>query len=125
VEPHLAAGSSIGTFTRVSGCGVGTCSTTRPTSARLARHHGFAVVPGEHPIIPVLLGDAAVAGQLADRLLANGVFVTAFSYPVVPRGSARIRTQMSAAHSRADLDEAIRAFAEARAELGLAMIPAG
>jgi len=83
------------------------------------------VVPGEHPIIPVLLGDAAVAGQLADRLLANGVFVTAFSCPVVPRGSARIRTQMSAAHSRADLDEAIRAFTEARAELGLAMSPAG
>ncbi len=79
---------------------------------------GFDVVPGEHPIIPVMLGDAAVAGRLADRLLTKGVFVTAFSYPVVPQGSARIRTQMSAAHSRADLEQAVAAFVEARAELG-------
>ncbi|HET8662114.1 MAG TPA: glycine C-acetyltransferase [Micromonosporaceae bacterium] len=81
---------------------------------------GFTVLPGEHPIIPVMVGDAAAAGQLADRLLGKGVYVTAFSYPVVPRGSARIRTQMSAAHTRADLEQAATAFAEARDELGLA-----
>jgi glycine C-acetyltransferase len=86
---------------------------------------GFTVLPGEHPIIPVMLGDATAAGQLADRLLDKGVYVTAFSYPVVPQGSARIRTQMSAAHSRADLEQAATAFAEARAELGLAAIPMG
>jgi glycine C-acetyltransferase len=80
---------------------------------------GFTVLPGEHPIIPVMLGDATVAGQLADRLLDKGVYVTAFSYPVVPQGSARIRTQMSAAHTRADLEQAAVAFAEARAELGV------
>jgi glycine C-acetyltransferase len=80
---------------------------------------GFTLLPGEHPIIPVMLGDAAVAGQLADRLLDKGVYVTAFSYPVVPRGAARIRTQMSAAHTRDDLERAALAFAEARAEIGL------
>jgi glycine C-acetyltransferase len=82
---------------------------------------GFDVLPGEHPIIPVMLGDAALAGRLADRLMAKGVYVTAFSYPVVPVGKARIRTQMSAAHSRVDLEQASRAFAEARAELDLAV----
>jgi glycine C-acetyltransferase len=79
---------------------------------------GFTVLPGEHPIIPVMIGHAALAGRLADRLLDRGVYVTAFSYPVVPQGSARIRTQMSAAHTRADLEQAALAFAEARAELG-------
>jgi glycine C-acetyltransferase len=79
---------------------------------------GFRLPPGEHPIIPVMLGDAAVATELADRLLDKGVYVTAFSYPVVPREQARIRTQMSAAHTRADLEQAVRAFTEARAELG-------
>ncbi len=80
---------------------------------------GFTVLPGEHPIIPVMLGDAAVAAQLADRLLGKGVYVTAFSYPVVPHGSARIRTQMSAGHTRADLELAASAFAEARAEMAV------
>ena len=82
---------------------------------------GYTLLPGEHPIIPVMIGDAAVAAQLADRLLDKGVYVTAFSYPVVPRDGARIRTQISAAHTRADLDRAVAAFAEARAELGLAI----
>jgi glycine C-acetyltransferase len=68
-------------------------------------------VPGEHPIIPVMLGDAVLAGQMAEDLLAQGVYVVGFSYPVVPKGEARIRTQMSAAHSRDDLDAAIAAFA--------------
>jgi glycine C-acetyltransferase len=79
---------------------------------------GFTLLPGEHPIIPVMLGEAAVAAELAERLLAKGVYVTAFSYPVVPQGRARIRTQMSAAHSEADLERAALAFAEARKELG-------
>ncbi len=78
---------------------------------------GFEVLPGEHPIIPIMIGDAALAGRLAERLLGKGVYVTAFSYPVVPLGTARIRTQMSAAHRRDDLDRAAQAFAEARAEV--------
>jgi glycine C-acetyltransferase len=76
---------------------------------------GFDLLPGEHPIIPVMVGDAALAGRLADRLLDKGVYVIAFSYPVVPLGKARIRTQMSAAHSRDDLEQAALAFAAARA----------
>jgi glycine C-acetyltransferase len=80
---------------------------------------GFTLLPGEHPIIPVMIGDAVAAGRLADRLLAKGVHVTAFSYPVVPHGKARIRTQMSAAHTHADLDRAVVAFEQARDEVGL------
>ncbi|MCB9228683.1 MAG: glycine C-acetyltransferase [Deltaproteobacteria bacterium] len=71
---------------------------------------GFKLVPGEHPIIPVMLGDAALAKNFADELLAEGVYVIGFSYPVVPRGEARIRTQMSAAHSKEDLERSIDAF---------------
>jgi glycine C-acetyltransferase len=82
---------------------------------------GFSVLPGDHPIIPVMLGDATTAGRLADRLLEKGIYVTAFSYPVVPRDRARIRTQISAAHTREDLERAALAFAEAGAELGLAV----
>jgi glycine C-acetyltransferase len=78
---------------------------------------GFDILPGEHPIIPVMLGDAQKAGQLAERLLEKGIYVIAFSYPVVPHGKARIRTQVSAAHSEADLLRAAAAFAEARDEL--------
>jgi glycine C-acetyltransferase len=79
---------------------------------------GFDVLPGDHPIVPVMIGDAAEAGRLADRLLDKGIYVIAFSYPVVPHGKARIRTQMSAAHSRDDLERAATAFAEARDEVG-------
>jgi glycine C-acetyltransferase len=78
---------------------------------------GFPVLPGEHPIIPVIFGDAAVAAEFADRLLDKGVYATAFSYPVVPHGGARIRTQMSAALTRADLEQAVLAFTEVRAEM--------
>jgi glycine C-acetyltransferase len=78
---------------------------------------GFDLLPGEHPIIPVMIGDAVLAGRLADRLLDKGIYVIAFSYPVVPHGKARIRTQMSAAHSRDDLERAALAFAQARAEV--------
>ncbi|MGN6362779.1 MAG: glycine C-acetyltransferase [Thermomicrobiales bacterium] len=77
---------------------------------------GFDLLPGEGPIIPVMLGDARAAGQLADRLLTHGVYAIAFSYPVVPHGKARIRTQVSAAHSTADLEQAATAFAASRGE---------
>ncbi|HKT36841.1 MAG TPA: glycine C-acetyltransferase, partial [Ktedonobacterales bacterium] len=78
---------------------------------------GFNILPGDHPIVPVMLGDAKVATQLADRLLEKGIYVIAFSYPVVPQGKARIRTQVSAAHTEADLLAAADAFAAARDEL--------
>jgi glycine C-acetyltransferase len=80
---------------------------------------GFDILPGDHPIVPVMLGDAQHATQLADRLLQKGVYVIAFSYPVVPQGKARIRTQVSAAHSESDLLDAAAAFAAARDELAL------
>jgi glycine C-acetyltransferase len=78
---------------------------------------GFDILPGDHPIVPVMIGDAAKAGRLADLLLGRGIYVIGFSYPVVPVGRARIRTQVSAAHSRADLETAAAAFAAARDEL--------
>jgi glycine C-acetyltransferase len=78
---------------------------------------GFTVAPGDHPIIPILIGDAALAQRMAARLLEKGVYVIGFSYPVVPKGKARIRVQMSAALTREDLDFALRAFAEVKAEL--------
>ena len=81
---------------------------------------GFDILPGDHPIVPVMLGDAHRAGALADRLLEKGIYVIAFSYPVVPQGKARIRTQVSAAHTEADLLGAANAFAAARDELGQA-----
>ncbi|MEX2151204.1 MAG: glycine C-acetyltransferase [Steroidobacteraceae bacterium] len=80
---------------------------------------GFRLVPGEHPIIPVMIGDAALAVRMADRLLELGVYAIGFSYPVVPLGQARIRTQMCAAHTRAMLDKAVAAFAQAGRELGI------
>ncbi len=80
---------------------------------------GFTLVPGAHPIIPVMLGDAQLAQDMAAGLLERGIYVIGFSFPVVPRGQARIRTQMSAAHSRSDLERAIAAFAEVGRELGV------
>ncbi len=80
---------------------------------------GFNVLPGEHPIVPVMFGDPVVASRMAELLLTKGVYVVAFSYPVVPQGKARIRTQISAAHSRADLEFALAKFVEAKAELGV------
>ena len=86
--------------------------------ARLAAA-GFRLVPGEHPIIPVMIGDAALAVRMADRLLELGVYAVGFSYPVVPMGKARIRTQMCAAHTRPMLEKAADAFAQAGRELGV------
>lgn len=80
---------------------------------------GFDLVPGSHPIIPVMLGDAVLSLKMADKLLKEGVYVISFSYPVVPQGKARIRTQMSAAHSKAHLDHAVAAFEKVGKELGV------
>ena len=80
---------------------------------------GFRLLPGEHPIVAVMLDDAALAAKFAERMLAHGVYVVAFSYPVVAHGKARIRTQMSAAHSRDDLELALGAFAAVKSELGI------
>jgi len=80
---------------------------------------GFTILPGTHPICPVMLGDAALATRFADAMLALGVYVIGFSFPVVPKDKARIRTQISAAHSRADLEFALAAFGRVKAKLGL------
>jgi glycine C-acetyltransferase len=80
---------------------------------------GLKIKPGTHPIVPVMLGDAALSQRFAARMLEKGVYVVGFFYPVVPEGTARIRTQVSAAHTRDDLDCAIGAFAEVKAELGV------
>ena len=78
---------------------------------------GFDVLPGEHPIAPVMFGDAALAARIAEAMLAHGVYVIAFSYPVVPKGKARIRVQLSAAHSAADVETCVQAFVAARASV--------
>jgi glycine C-acetyltransferase len=83
------------------------------------RARGFQIVPGEHPIVPIMLGDAALAVRFADAMLARGVYVIGFSYPVVPQGKARIRTQLSAAHTAADLEFALDQFATVKGELGV------
>jgi len=80
---------------------------------------GFNVLPGSHPIVPIMLGDAALATRFADAMLKKGVYVIGFSYPVVPKGKARIRTQISAAHSREDLEFALEKFSEVKKEFGL------
>jgi len=79
---------------------------------------GFELLPGEHPIVPVMFGDAALAGRIAERMLDEGVYVVAFSFPVVPRGEARIRVQLSAAHSSEDVERAVAAFVRAREAVG-------
>ncbi|HET9142128.1 glycine C-acetyltransferase [Actinophytocola sp.] len=81
---------------------------------------GFDLLPGEHPIVPVMIGDAALAGRMADLLLDQGIYVIGFSYPVVPHGKARIRVQLSAAHSGDDVNRAVDAFVAARAQLSSA-----
>ncbi len=80
---------------------------------------GFQILPGTHPIVPIMLGDAALATRFADRMLAKGVYVIGFSHPVVPQGRARIRTQISAAHTQEELGMAIQAFGEVKSELGV------
>jgi len=80
---------------------------------------GFTLVPGQHPIVPVMLGDAALATRMADALLAKGIYVVGFSYPVVPQGKARIRVQISAAHTEEELRFAAEQFIACRQQLGL------
>lgn len=80
---------------------------------------GFQLAGADHPIIPVMIGDASLAGRFAERMLEEGIYVVGFSFPVVPRGQARIRTQLSAAHSREHIDQAIAAFARVGRELGV------
>jgi glycine C-acetyltransferase len=80
---------------------------------------GFTLAGADHPIIPVMLGDAKIASAMADALLEAGVYVIGFSFPVVPRGEARIRTQMSAAHSEGHVDRAIEAFTKVGRQLGV------
>ncbi len=91
---------------------------TRYFRERIART-GLKVLPGDHPITPIMLGDAALAQEMARRMLQKGVYVIGFSYPVVPQGQARIRTQVCAAHTRDDLDFAVEKFSEVARELGL------
>jgi len=129
-RPYLFSNSVAPPVVAASLAALGLLSTSDGLRARLvdnAAHfraamsaQGFDLLPGEHPIIPVMLGDAVLAGRLAQRLLELGVYVTAFSYPVVPQGAARIRTQMSAAHTRDDLDRAVAAFVAARDDLAAA-----
>ena len=78
---------------------------------------GFAIDDGDHPIVPVMLGDANLAQNMSRKLLEEGIYAIGFFFPVVPKDKARIRTQISAAHSKDDLDKAIRAFAKVRDEL--------
>jgi glycine C-acetyltransferase len=80
---------------------------------------GFDIKPGEHPIVPIMLYDAPLSQQFAEKLLAKGIYVIGFYYPVVPKGQARIRVQLSAIHEREHLDQAIQAFTEVGKELGV------
>ena len=80
---------------------------------------GFDLLPGEHPIVPVMLPDPRTAHEFAERMLEKGVYVVAFCYPVVPKGKDRIRTQISAGHTKEDLDFAVKCFKEVKAEMGL------
>ena len=80
---------------------------------------GLKPIPGDTPIVPIIVGETATAIAMSDRMLARGVFVTGFGYPVVPHGTARIRCQISAAHTRADLDEAITTIRDVARELGV------
>ena len=80
---------------------------------------GLDVAPGVHPIVPVMLYDAVIAQKMAAKMLEKGVYVIGFFFPVVPKGKARIRTQISAGHSKEDLDFAVNAFKEAKEELGM------
>jgi glycine C-acetyltransferase len=79
--------------------------------------NGFSIPAGDHPIVPVMLGDAVLAQKMSERLLELDIFAIGFFYPVVPKGKARIRVQISAGHTKANLDKAVAAFATARDEL--------
>ena len=96
------------------------CGANAALFRSLMEAEGFDLLPGEHPIVPVMFGDAALTARIADALQARGVYVTAFSFPVVPRGAARIRVQLSAAHSEDEIRRCVEAFAAARDEVAAA-----
>ena len=118
VAPAVVAGS-LAALELVAGGGEQRAALSRNTEVfrRRMADEGFDVLPGEHPIVPVMFGDAALAARIADVMLDEGVYVIAFSYPVVPKGKARIRVQLSAAHSEADVETCVRAFVAARAKV--------
>jgi glycine C-acetyltransferase len=118
VAPAVVAGS-LAALDLVAGSGEQRAVLQRNTELFRRRmvDEGFDVLPGEHPIVPVMFGDAALAARIADVMLGEGVYVIAFSYPVVPKGKARIRVQLSAAHSEADVETCVRAFVAARAKV--------
>jgi glycine C-acetyltransferase len=120
IPPVIAAGT-LRVLDLIEG-GDGLRANLRRNTAHFRRRMneaGFSIVPGEHPIAPVMLGDAALAAKFAEKLLERGVYVIGFSYPVVPMGKARIRTQMSAGHSLEQLDRAIDSFIAVGRELGV------
>jgi len=122
LAPSIAAASLSAIELVASGEGEALRRRVRENGARFRQGMaalGFDLVPGEHPIIPVLLGDAQLASRMADALLTEGVYVIGFSYPVVPKGKARIRTQMSAAHAAPQIDRAIAAFGRVGRTLGV------
>jgi glycine C-acetyltransferase len=118
VAPSVVAGSLVA-LDLVAGSGEQRAVLRRNTGLfrRRMTQEGFDVLPGEHPICPVMFGDAALAASIADQMLGHGVYVIAFSYPVVPMGKARIRVQLSASHTPEDVETCVRAFAAARAAL--------
>ena len=118
VAPAVVAGS-LAALDLVAGSGEQRATLQRNTELFRRRmvDEGFDVLPGEHPIVPVMFGDAALAAQIADVMLGEGVYVIAFSYPVVPKGKARIRVQLSAAHSETDVETCVRAFVAARGKV--------
>lgn len=120
VAPAICAGSvaAIDLLTRSSELRDRLESNTQFFRSEMTQR-GFNITPGTHPITPVMLGDAALAAKAADLMLAKSVYVIGFSYPVVPMGKARIRTQVSAAHSREELELAVKCFTEVKQELGL------
>ncbi|HJN17031.1 MAG TPA: glycine C-acetyltransferase [Armatimonadota bacterium] len=128
-RPYLFSNSVaptiVGTSLKVLGmlAGSGGLRETLHATTKLFRQgmtaRGFDIAPGDHPIVPIMLGDAALAARMAEMMLARGVYVIAFSYPVVPKGKARIRVQLSAAHAPEELTLAMDAFADVKTELGI------
>ena len=116
VAPAVVAGT-LAALDLVAASGEGRDALKRNAALFRSRmtEEGFELLDGEHPIIPVMFGDAALAARIADAMLAEGVYVIAFSYPVVPQGKARIRVQLSAAHSEGDVEACVRAFVAGRA----------
>ena len=120
VAPTVVAASLAALDLVEGGSGLGDAlrANTRAFRTRMAAA-GFTIGAGDHPIVPVMLGDAKVASEFAARMLAKGIYVVGFSYPVVPRGKARIRVQLSAAHTPDMVDQAVDTFVEVGRELGV------